>query len=95
VREIAAEQITQAVRGLCIEANHHLGGDVLSAIQEARKNEESPLARSVLGELEENAAIRRLWVKDFPVVVMNDAHGRDLYEEGLAQFRKAEASGRR
>jgi len=43
----------------------------------------------------EPAAIRRLWVKDFPVVVMNDAHGRDLYEEGLAQFRKAEASGRR
>jgi len=40
-------------------------------------------------------AIRRLWVKDFPVVVINDAHGGDLYEEGLAEFRKAQASGSR
>ncbi len=26
-------------------------------------------------------AIRRLWVKDFPAVVINDIYGRDLYEE--------------
>lgn len=34
-------------------------------------------------------AIRRLVVKDFPVVVVNDAHGNDLYEEGLTAYRLA------
>lgn len=32
-------------------------------------------------------AIRRLEVKDFPCVVVNDVTGRDLYEENLAAFR--------
>ncbi len=31
-------------------------------------------------------AIRRLEVKDFPVVVVNDAHGGDLYEEGRKRY---------
>jgi fumarate hydratase subunit beta len=31
-------------------------------------------------------AIRRLAVEDFPVIVVDDAHGRDLYEEGMAQY---------
>ncbi len=31
-------------------------------------------------------AMRRLEVEDFPVVVINDIYGRDLYEEGLKRF---------
>jgi fumarate hydratase subunit beta len=31
-------------------------------------------------------AIRRLVVEDFPVVVVNDVHGGDLYEEGVKQY---------
>jgi len=31
-------------------------------------------------------AIRRLEVKDFPAVVVNDAHGGDLYEEGRKRY---------
>ncbi len=31
-------------------------------------------------------AIRRLEVKDFPVIVANDVHGGDLYEEGVKQY---------
>ena len=34
-------------------------------------------------------AVRRLVIEDFPVVVINDVHGRDLYEEGYSS-----ASGR-
>ena len=34
-------------------------------------------------------AIRRLVVQDFPAVVINDVFGRDLYEEGLNQYRIA------
>ena len=31
-------------------------------------------------------AIRRLWVKDFPAMVINDVHGGDLYSEGQSKF---------
>ncbi len=34
-------------------------------------------------------AIRRLVVEDFPVVVVNDTYGNDLYEEGRKQWAKA------
>ncbi|MCK4453145.1 Fe-S-containing hydro-lyase [candidate division WOR-3 bacterium] len=33
-------------------------------------------------------AIRELEVEDFPVIVANDAHGGDLYEEGTKKYRK-------
>ena len=33
-------------------------------------------------------AIRRLEVKDFPVIVVNDAHGGDLYAEGVSAYRR-------
>jgi fumarate hydratase subunit beta len=31
-------------------------------------------------------AIRRLTVEDFPVIVVDDTHGNDLYEEGVKQW---------
>jgi fumarate hydratase subunit beta len=31
-------------------------------------------------------AIRRLEVEDFPAVVANDVHGRDLYEQGIKEY---------
>ena len=33
-------------------------------------------------------AVRRLEVEDFPATVVNDARGGDLYEEGMAKYRK-------
>ena len=32
-------------------------------------------------------AIRRLEVEDFPVTVVNDIYGGDLYQEGKAKYR--------
>ena len=32
-------------------------------------------------------ALRRIWVHEFPVTVINDISGRDLYEEGRVRFR--------
>jgi fumarate hydratase subunit beta len=32
-------------------------------------------------------AVRRLVVEDFPLVVVDDVHGNDLYEEGAARYR--------
>jgi len=34
-------------------------------------------------------AINRLWVEDFPAIVVNDIHGGDLYEQGVKQYRKS------
>jgi fumarate hydratase subunit beta len=33
-------------------------------------------------------AIRRLEVENFPVTVINDIYGNDLYEEGKAKYRR-------
>ncbi len=33
-------------------------------------------------------AIRRIEVEDFPVVVINDIHGGDLYEQGVVNYKK-------
>lgn len=33
-------------------------------------------------------AIRRLVVEDFPVIVVNDAHGGDLYKEGVKSYER-------
>lgn len=34
-------------------------------------------------------AVRKLWVEEFPVIVVNDIYGRDLYEEGVERYRRA------
>jgi fumarate hydratase subunit beta len=34
-------------------------------------------------------AIRKLEVKDFPVIVVNDCHGNDLYEQGVEKYQIA------
>ncbi len=33
-------------------------------------------------------AVRELTVEDFPAIVVNDAEGNDLYEQGMAEYRK-------
>ncbi|MGB6837703.1 MAG: Fe-S-containing hydro-lyase [Dehalococcoidia bacterium] len=38
-------------------------------------------------------AIRRLEVEDFPVIVANDMHGNDLFEQGKAQYRQEKKLG--
>jgi len=57
MRNIKASAITQAVARLCQEANFVLGEDVLAALKQALKTEESPLGREVLSRLVENAKI--------------------------------------
>jgi fumarate hydratase subunit alpha len=59
IREISVDEITKVVRDLCIDANYNLGEDVLSALDKAIEEEESPEAREVLKELIANATIAR------------------------------------
>ena len=57
MREIHTQDITAAVRRLCIEANCDLPQDVLESLRAAREAEVSPVGREVLDRILENADI--------------------------------------
>jgi fumarate hydratase subunit alpha len=57
MKDIKASAITEAVARLCQEANFVLGEDVLAALKQALKTEQSPLGKEVLSQLIENARI--------------------------------------
>ena len=57
MREIYTGLITEAVKEMCIEANHVLARDMEQVFNLAVKEEESPLGRQVLGQLKENLKI--------------------------------------
>ena len=57
MRTIHVEEITKAVKEACIEANHFLSKDVEARLHAAVKEEEAPLGRQILEQLEENLKI--------------------------------------
>lgn len=54
MREIQYQEIVQAVRELCIQANCNLPDDVKCAIKARRETEVSPVGQAILGDLESN-----------------------------------------
>lgn len=59
MREIKAEQITEAVARLSMEANYVLEDDVQTALEQAFEREESPAGKEVLRQILENSGIAR------------------------------------
>lgn len=59
MRELNVEKITQAVKEMCIEANHFLSPDMNEAIKDSMKNEESEIGKKILSQLEENLKIAK------------------------------------
>ncbi|OHB94504.1 MAG: fumarate hydratase [Planctomycetes bacterium RIFCSPHIGHO2_12_FULL_52_36] len=59
MRQIEADTITQAVERLCMEANYFLGQDVVDALEQSLKREESPTGQQILRDILENARIGR------------------------------------
>jgi fumarate hydratase subunit alpha len=57
MREVRVDQVADTVSRLFMEANIQLDEDVLAAFEQAIAAEESPTAREVLRELQENARI--------------------------------------
>ncbi len=57
MRQIKVDKISRTVASLLMTANFGLASDVISALEKAQQNEESPLAREVLNQLLENANI--------------------------------------
>lgn len=54
LKELRAEQITSAVRELCIEANYQLPPDVTACIRACRERESWPVAKEILGNILDN-----------------------------------------
>lgn len=57
MRTIDVKTVTQNIKEMCIEANHFLSEDMQKALQNAREQEEAPLGRQVLEQLQENMKI--------------------------------------
>lgn len=57
MREIAVEDITKEIAGMCIQANHYLSDDMDKALKNATKEEVSPLGKKILEQLQENLTI--------------------------------------
>ena len=57
MREISAQQITEVVKKLCIEANCHLPRDVKSCIEQCHADEQWDTAREILERIMENYKI--------------------------------------
>lgn len=57
MRQIDANEITAAIKEMCIEANHYLSKDMKKVFDKAVNNEKSPLGKQVLNQLNENLDI--------------------------------------
>jgi len=89
MRHLSASTVTESVKKLCIEANFELPQDVLDRIIQMRDHEESSIARYVLDQIIENAAIAKKnklpLCQDTGFAVLFLEKGRDLVidEPGL------------
>lgn len=57
MRTVNVQVITQSIKEMCIEANHSLSEDMQKVMTAAKENEEAPLGRQILEQLEENMKI--------------------------------------
>ncbi len=97
IREISAEEITQAVKRLFMECNYYIGEDISQAIENAQKNEELQIAKDVLQQLIDNNRIAAeeqiplcqdtgmavLFVEYGDKVVVKDGSFKAAVEEGV------------
>lgn len=59
MREINVQEITSAVKKLCIDANYYLSSDVREKLNSAREKEEWQIAKGILDNIIENADIAK------------------------------------
>ncbi len=86
MRTIQVEKVTQAIKEMCIEANHYLAPDMEYAMKRAAEQEESPLGKQILGQLQENLKIagqdRIPICQDTGMAVVFAEVGQDVHFEG-------------
>ena len=57
MREVKAGEIARAVKKLCIDANYYLPSDIVNALREGYRKEESPVGKDVLLQILKNVEI--------------------------------------
>ncbi|WP_425060103.1 L(+)-tartrate dehydratase subunit alpha [Sporomusa carbonis] len=86
MRTIQAQQITEAVAKLAIDANYYLSEDVYNALVAGKTKEESPLGREIFDQIIKNADIARAEAKpmcqDTGLAVIFVELGQDAKIEG-------------
>lgn len=86
MRTLKVSEITEAVKEMCIEANHFLTEDMKCALEEAALTEESILGRQILEQLQENLRIagddRIPICQDTGMAVIFVEVGQEIYFEG-------------
>lgn len=89
MREIKQEDIIQAVKTLCIEANYQLPQDVRNAIDQASQIEDGQLAKQTLSILKENAKMAQSLsvpiCQDTGMVCLFVEIGQDVHVQGSLQ----------
>lgn len=86
MRTIDVSVITQNIKEMCIEANHFLSMDMENALKQAAKEEEAPLGRQILEQLQDNMRIAGTDMipicQDTGMAVIFMEIGQDVHFEG-------------
>lgn len=86
MRTINLNLITQNIKEMCIEANHFLSQDMKCALENAKVQEEAPLGRQILEQLQENMEIAGADMipicQDTGMAVVFMEIGQDVHFEG-------------
>ena len=86
MRTIDVSVITQNIKEMCIEANHFLSMDMENALKQAAKEEEAPLGRQILEQLQDNMKIAGTDMipicQDTGMAVIFMEIGQDVHFEG-------------
>ena len=86
MRIINTAEIINNIKEMCIEANHYLAPDMLNVLNNARKNEKSPLGSQILEQLDENLKIAAEDMipicQDTGMAVVFMEIGQDVHIEG-------------
>lgn len=86
MRTLKVSEITEAVKDMCIEANHFLTEDMKCALEKAALTEESILGRQILEQLQENLRIagddRIPICQDTGMAVIFVEVGQEIHFEG-------------
>ena len=86
MKTIQVEDITKNIREMCIEANHFLTEDMKAAMEQACKEEKSPVGQQVLSQLADNLQIAGKDMipicQDTGMAVIFMEIGQDVHFEG-------------
>jgi len=86
MRTVHVNEITETIRGMCIEANHFLTEDMNAALNTAAENEKSPLGKQILNQLQENLEIAAKDMipicQDTGMAVVFAEIGQEVFVEG-------------